>query len=90
MANLNTSWGGIQYNDTKWQLGRMMFEFAKLECVFTGNVLEQDYERYRGAIIYKNWITEIWSHLQLYDAKIQTNGLWTPQPGKEGDMSIME
>jgi hypothetical protein len=68
----------------------MMLKFVKIECGCTGNVLEQDYERYGGTIIDKNWITEIWSHLQLYDAKIQINGLWTPQPGRGGDISIME
>jgi hypothetical protein len=67
-----------------------MLEFAKLECGCTDNVLEQDYERYLGKVIDKNWITEKWSHLQLYDAKIQVKGLWTPQPCREGDISIME
>jgi hypothetical protein len=62
-----------------------MLEFAKLECGCIGNVFEQDYERYHGTIIDKNCITEIWSHLQLYDAKILISGLWTPKPGREGD-----
>jgi hypothetical protein len=78
--------GSIRCNDTTGQLARMMIEFVELECGCTGNVLEQDYERYHGTIIDKNWITEICSHLQLYDAKIQINGLWTPQPGREGDI----
>jgi hypothetical protein len=82
--------GSIRCNDTIWQQARMMLEFVKLECGCTGNVLEQDYERYRGTIIGKNWIVEIWSHLQLYDAKIQIKGLWAPQPGREGGISIME
>jgi hypothetical protein len=82
--------GIIRCNDTTGQLARMMLEFAKLECGCIGDVLEQDYERYHGTIIDKIWITEIWSHLQLYDAKIQINRLWTPKPGSEGDTSIME
>jgi hypothetical protein len=80
----------IRCNDTTGQLARMMLEFAKLECGCMGTVFEQDYERYHRTIIDKNWITEIWYHLQLYDSKIQTNGLWTPKPGREGDTSIME
>jgi hypothetical protein len=72
------------------QLSRMMLEFAKLECGCTDNVLECDYERYRGRRIDKNWITEIWSHFQLHDAKIQINGPWPLKPGREGDTSIME
>jgi hypothetical protein len=67
------------------QLARMMLEIEKLEYGCIGNVLEQDYERYHRTIIDKNWITEIWFHLQLYYAKIQINGLWTPTPGREGD-----
>jgi hypothetical protein len=82
--------GSIQCNDTTGQLARMMLEFVKLEWGCIGNVFEQDYEQYNGTIIDKNWITEIWSHLQLYDAKIQINGLWTPEPGREGYTSIME
>jgi hypothetical protein len=82
--------GSIQCNDTTGQLVRMMLEFVKLKCGCIGNVLEQDYEQYHGTIIDKNRITEIWSHLQLYDANIQINGLWTPKPGREGDTSIME
>jgi hypothetical protein len=68
----------------------MMLEFAKLECGCIGNVLEQDYEQYHGTVMDKNWIKEIWSHLQLYDTKIQINGIWTPKPGREGAISIME
>jgi hypothetical protein len=34
--------------------------------------------------------SRIWSHLHLYDAQIQINGLWTPQPGREGDILIIE
>jgi hypothetical protein len=49
--------GSIRYNDTTGQLARMMLEFAKLECGCIGNVFEQDYERYHGTIIDKNWIT---------------------------------
>jgi hypothetical protein len=80
----------IRCNDMTGQLARMMLEFAKLECGCIDNILEQDYERYHQTIIDKNWITEIWSHRQLYDAKIQINGLWTPKPGREGDTLIME
>jgi hypothetical protein len=61
-----------------------MLKFVKLECGCIGKVFEQDYEQYHGTVIDKNWITEIWSHLQLYDAKIQINVLWTPKPGREG------
>jgi hypothetical protein len=82
--------GSILCNDTTGQLARMMLEFVKLECGCIDNVLEQDYELYHGAIIDNNWITEIWSHLQLYDARIQINGLWTLKPGREGDTLIME
>jgi hypothetical protein len=82
--------GSIRCNNTTGQLARMMLKFAKLECGCISNALEHDYERYHRTIIDKNWITEIWSHLQLYDAKIQINGLWTPKPGREGDTSIME
>jgi hypothetical protein len=48
--------GSIRCNDTTGQLARMMLEFAKLECGCISNVLEQDYERYNGTIIDKNWI----------------------------------
>jgi hypothetical protein len=82
--------GSIRCNDMTGQLARMMLEFAKLECGCIGNVFEQNYEGYHGTIIAKNWIKEIWSYVQLYDSKIQINGLWTPKSGREGDTSIME
>jgi hypothetical protein len=49
--------GIIRCNDTAGKLARMMLEFAKLKWGCIGNVLEQDYERYHGTIIDKNWIT---------------------------------
>jgi hypothetical protein len=61
----------IRCNATTGQLARMMLKFARFECGCIGNVFKQDYEQYHGTIIDKNWITELWSHLQLYDAKIK-------------------
>jgi hypothetical protein len=70
--------GSIRCNDTTGQIARMM-----LECGCIGNVFEQDYEQYHGTIIDKNWIAEIWSHIQLYDAKkISTDYGHRNQAGK--------
>jgi hypothetical protein len=41
----------------------MMIELTQMEYGCTGNVLEQSYKHYAGAIIDKNWITIIWAHL---------------------------
>jgi hypothetical protein len=61
-----------------------------MDCGFTGNVLEQSYKQYVGAIIDKNWITEIWAHLERCEATVKVTGIWKPTHGKEKDRAIME
>jgi hypothetical protein len=47
----------------------MILEYMKREYRCSGNVLEREYDRYPGAIIDKNWITEIWAQISLHNAK---------------------
>jgi hypothetical protein len=68
----------------------MMMEFAHMECRCTGNVFEQSYKQYAGAIIDKNWTTAIWAHLERCEATVEITGLWKPTHGIEKDSAIME
>jgi hypothetical protein len=68
----------------------MMMEFTQMEYGCTGNVFEQSYKQYAGAIIDKNWITAIWAHLERCEATVKITGLWKPTQGRENDNVIME
>jgi hypothetical protein len=68
----------------------MMMEFTQMECGCTGNVLEQSYKQYAGAIIDENWITVIWAHLERCEATVKITGLWKPTHGREKNSAIME
>jgi hypothetical protein len=55
--------GHLRCQDTTGKLIRMMMEFIQMECGCTGNIFEQSYKQYAGAIIDENWIKAIWVHL---------------------------
>jgi hypothetical protein len=80
------NYGQLQYligsHDTAGQLIRTMLEYAELEGGCSKNVLGEEYNIYAGAIIDKNWITEIWAQLALHKANLQVKRLWTLE--KEG------
>jgi hypothetical protein len=91
------SHGQLQYllghlicRDTTGQLIRMMMEFTQMEYGCTGNVFEQSYKQYAGAIIDENWITSIWAHLERCEATVKVAGMWKPKYGRENDNAIME
>jgi hypothetical protein len=46
--------GHLRCKDTTGKLIRMMMEFTQMECGCTGNVFEQSYKQYAGAIIDEN------------------------------------
>jgi hypothetical protein len=51
--------GHLRCKDTTGKLIWMMVEFTQMECGCTGNVFEQSYKKYSGAIIDENWVTSI-------------------------------
>jgi hypothetical protein len=81
--------GHLQCQDTTGQLIRMMMEFTQMECGCTGNILEQSYKQYAVSIIYENWITTIWAHLERCEATMKVTGMWKPTRGREKDSMIM-
>jgi hypothetical protein len=91
------SYGQLQYlirhlrcKDTTGKLIRMMMEFTQMECGCTGNVFEQSYKQYAGAIIDKNWVTSICAHLERCEVTVKITGLWKPKYGRENDNATME
>jgi hypothetical protein len=82
--------GHLRCRDTTGQLIRMIMEFTQMECGCTGNVFEQSYKQYVGAIIDEKWITSIWAHLERCEATVKIRGLWKPKYGRENDNTIME
>jgi hypothetical protein len=83
------SHGQLQYplghqpcQDTTGQLICMMMDFTQMEWGCTGNVLEQSYNQYDGAIIVENWITAIWAQLERCEATVKVTGLWNPTHGR--------
>jgi hypothetical protein len=52
--------GHLRCNSTTGKLMRSMLDYTQLECVCTGNVLEQDYGRYSRVFMTENWVTCIW------------------------------
>jgi hypothetical protein len=61
-----------------------------MECGCTGNVFEQSYKQYAGAIIDENWVTSIWAHLERCEATVKITGLWEPKYGRENYYATME
>jgi hypothetical protein len=51
--------GHLRRQYTTGQLIRMIMEFTQMECSCTGNILEQSYKQYAGAIIDEKWTTAI-------------------------------
>jgi hypothetical protein len=82
--------GHICCKDTTGQLIRMMMEFTQMEYGCTGNVFEQSYKQYSGAIIDENWITTIWAHLERCKATVKLTGMLKPTHGRENDNATME
>jgi hypothetical protein len=67
--------GHLRCKGTNGKLIRMMMEFTQMECGCTGNVFEQSYKQYAGAIIDENWITAIWAHLERCEATVKIIGM---------------
>jgi hypothetical protein len=82
--------GHLQCQYTTGQLIHMTMKFTQMECSCMGNVLEQSYKQYVGAIIDEYWITAIWAHLERCEATVKVTGLWKPTHGREKDSAIME
>jgi hypothetical protein len=77
------------YNGRKY--ARARFEKTMdMECGCTGNIFEQSYKQYAGAIMDENWITAIWAHLERCEATVKITGLWKTKHGREKDNAIME
>jgi hypothetical protein len=55
--------GHLRFNSTTGKLMRSMLDYTQLEYGCSGNVLEEDYERYSRFLFTENWITGIWEHL---------------------------
>jgi hypothetical protein len=82
--------GHLRCKDTTGQLIWMMMEFTQMECGCTGNVFEQSYKQYTGAIIDENWVTTIWEHLERCEATVKKTGMRKPKYGRENDNAVME
>jgi hypothetical protein len=89
-GQLQYQFGHLRCQDTTAQLIRMMMEFTQMEYGCTGNVLEQSYKQYDGAIIDENWSTAIWVHLERCEATVKVTGFWKPTHGRKKDSAIME
>jgi hypothetical protein len=55
--------GHLCCNSTTGKLMRSILDYTQLEYGCSGNVLEEDYERYSRVLLTENWITGIWEHL---------------------------
>jgi hypothetical protein len=69
---------------------RSMLDYTQVECGCSGNVLEEDYERYSRVLLTENWITGIWEHLHSCKSTLKITAEWKPLPNRKNDVVMME
>jgi hypothetical protein len=67
-----------------------MLDYTQLECRCSGNVLEEDYERYSRVLLTENCITGIWEHLYPCKSTLRITAEWKPLPNHKNDIIMME
>jgi hypothetical protein len=82
--------GHLRCNSTTGKLMRSMLDYTQLECGCSGNVLEEDYERYSRVLLTENWITGIWEHLHSCKSTLKITAEWKPLPNRNNDVVMME
>jgi hypothetical protein len=82
--------GHLRCNSTTGKLMRSMLDYTHLECGCSGNVLEEDYERYSQVMLKENWITGIWEHLHSCKSTLTITAEWKPLPNLKNDVVTME
>jgi hypothetical protein len=82
--------GHLRFNSTTGKLMRSMKNYTQLECGCSGNVLEEDYERYSRFLLTENWITGIWEHLHSCKSTLKITAEWKPLPNCKNDVAMME
>jgi hypothetical protein len=82
--------GHLRCNSTTDKLMRSMLDYTQLECGCSGNVLEEDYERYSRVRLTENWITGIWEHLHSCKSTPKITAEWKPLPNRNTDVAMME
>jgi hypothetical protein len=82
--------GHLRCNSTTGKLMRSMLDYTQLECGCSGNVLEEDYERYSRVLLTENWITSIWEHLHVCRSTLNITAEWKPLPNHKNDVVMME
>jgi hypothetical protein len=82
--------GHLRCNITTGKLMRSMLDYTQLEGGCSGNVLEEDYERYSRVLLTENWITSIWEHLHSCKSKLKITAEWKPLPNLKNDVAMME
>jgi hypothetical protein len=82
--------GHLCCNSTPCKLMRLMLYYTQLECGWSGNVLEEDYERYSRVLMTDNWIIGIWEHRQSCKSTLKITAEWKPLPNRNNDIIMME
>jgi hypothetical protein len=82
--------GHLRCNSTTCKLMRSILDYTQLECGCSGNVLEEDYERYSRVLMTENLITGIWEHLHSCKSTLKIIAEWKPLPNRNNDVVIME
>jgi hypothetical protein len=82
--------GHLRCNITTGKLMRSMLDYTQLECGCSGNVLEEDYERYSRVLLTENWITGIWEHLHSCKSTLKITAEWKMLPNRNNDVVMME
>jgi hypothetical protein len=79
----------LRCDSTTDKLMRSMLDYTQLECVCTGNVLEQYCGRHSGIIMTENWITAIWKYLHSCNSTLKITAKWKPQSNRQNDVFVM-
>jgi hypothetical protein len=69
---------------------QMLIEFTHLECGSLEPIFTLEYEEYMKTILTRNWVTEIWTYLDLCKGNLNIVSMWKPEKQREGDQALME
>jgi hypothetical protein len=67
-----------------------MLDYTQLKCGCSGNVLEEDYERYSQVLWTEKWITSIWEHLYSCKSILKITAEWKTLPNSKNDVVMIE
>jgi hypothetical protein len=68
--------GHLRCNSNTGQLTKILIEYTQLECGCSKAIFESIHDEYKPKILKRNWVTDIWAHLDLFNAELEISIIW--------------